>query len=1185
MTAPLRAQARAGENLAQTTLLTDANQFFIKRLQVFNWGTFSNIHDIPISQKGFLFVGASGSGKSTLLDAMVTLLYPNPNYNAAAREGDQRRGDRTILSYVRGAWSTQTEADGSGASRTVTQYLRPKATFSAIALTFGDLTGVEVTLMLVAAIKKSVNDESGVRKRYYILEGGYDFNAEDFEGFARSAFDWRWLKKTLPAGEAYDTFTAYSDAFCRLFGIRDKTALKLLAKAQSVKNLGDLNQFLRTFMLEEPETIELANRLVEEFTDLAEAHEAVVTERKKAELLTRGKAQWEARGLALEKAQRLSREAAAVAWWRWRTECALLEADRPAAVKRLDEAERKLTVACEKEAAALALVDELKRRHYMSGGERIEHLKTESRRTQTQLEQTTKRRAHVEAQTTVLGEPIPTSLRGWLELADRMRVFIDESSALAQKRRDERDELVAKRRELEKEFTETAAEVRAMRERPSNIPAKNLAMRTALAQALSLPEEALPFAGELIEVKKAEARWQGAIERVLHNFALSILVADENYEAFSELVERENLGGRLVYLRVRKAKPLLEGFRPRSIPSKLNLAGGPWTNWLENELDRRFSYLCADNMDEFRRADQAVTVMGQVKHSAERHEKDDRSSVSDRRRWVTGFSNAEKLALFEETAAKLAAAIEETKKAIGALEAQAGDLAKKEAAAQFVINCDWQEIDVDSLRTKARGIEKDLAALLEANVELKALEEEIAKAQAEYGKRRELTGAAQSSADRMRDALGDLEGKLKDAEKELEKLADAAEPPDDETAAAVEARAHAFAEGVRLSTLDRCRSSVQISISNEENAAKSAAFAAETNLIAVFEEFLKNWPAYESELRATVEYAKDFMALLERIEADGLPRHEKRFRELLERQSLQNFADLNMELKRARQNILERMEVVNASLEDAPFSRLAEGTSHLRIEVKDTRQPDAEEFRTAMGELIEGAWSDLDAEQAETRFAKAQDIVKKLDPSNRDYVRWRELVLDVRNQMSFTAYELDQNGNVIETYLSGSGKSGGQRQKLTTTCLAAALRYQLGNSEEGLPAFAPVILDEAFDKADSEFTDISMNIFRRFNFQMIVATPEKSIMTLEPYIGGAFYVVMRDRRYSSGVSVAYDEEKERLEIERVASGEYAAEAAPAFDSEEAPHAPDKVARTHEADRPKAALLEPQPEPVVPSLFE
>lgn len=125
--------------------MTDAalfqNQYRITRLQVFNWGTFSNIHDIPISESGFLFVGASGSGKSTLLDAMVTLLFQNPNYNAAAREGEQRRGDRSILSYVRGAWATKTESEGLGSQRVKTQYLRPGATFSAIALTFTDRTG------------------------------------------------------------------------------------------------------------------------------------------------------------------------------------------------------------------------------------------------------------------------------------------------------------------------------------------------------------------------------------------------------------------------------------------------------------------------------------------------------------------------------------------------------------------------------------------------------------------------------------------------------------------------------------------------------------------------------------------------------------------------------------------------------------------------------------------------------------------------------------------------------------------------------------------------------------------------------------------------------------------------------------------------------------------------------------
>jgi putative exonuclease SbcCD C subunit len=61
----------------------------------------------------------------------------------------------------------------------------------------------------------------------------------------------------------------------------------------------------------------------------------------------------------------------------------------------------------------------------------------------------------------------------------------------------------------------------------------------------------------------------------------------------------------------------------------------------------------------------------------------------------------------------------------------------------------------------------------------------------------------------------------------------------------------------------------------------------------------------------------------------------------------------------------------------------------------------------------------------------------------------------------------------------GSGKSGGQRQNLATTCLAAALRYQLGGDDHGLPQYAPVVLDEAFDKADNEFTALANERFRQ----------------------------------------------------------------------------------------------------------
>jgi uncharacterized protein YPO0396 len=81
-----------------------------------------------------------------------------------------------------------------------------------------------------------------------------------------------------------------------------------------------------------------------------------------------------------------------------------------------------------------------------------------------------------------------------------------------------------------------------------------------------------------------------------------------------------------------------------------------------------------------------------------------------------------------------------------------------------------------------------------------------------------------------------------------------------------------------------------------------------------------------------------------------------------------------------------------------------------------------------------------------------------------------------------------------------------------------------------MPIYAPVVLDEAFDKADNEFTALAMNIFVNFGFQMIVATPLKSVMTLEPFIGGACFVEISERRRSAILLIEYDETRQRLEL-------------------------------------------------------
>src|SRR5215469_15049114 len=121
-------------------------QFRMTRLQVYNWGTFSGLHNIPVAPEGFLFVGRSGSGKSTLLDAFSALLVPPRwvNFNAAARDTDKSNRDRNLVSYIRGAWAEQKDGESG---EIATRYLRPGTTWSAVSLTYQNALGQSVVLV------------------------------------------------------------------------------------------------------------------------------------------------------------------------------------------------------------------------------------------------------------------------------------------------------------------------------------------------------------------------------------------------------------------------------------------------------------------------------------------------------------------------------------------------------------------------------------------------------------------------------------------------------------------------------------------------------------------------------------------------------------------------------------------------------------------------------------------------------------------------------------------------------------------------------------------------------------------------------------------------------------------------------------------------------------------------------
>src|SRR5690606_20790903 len=115
-------------------------------------------------------------------------------------------------------------------------------------------------------------------------DGEFDLNElNEFDGERRTL-----RQKLNRAGIRHhdESFASYQEHWCAIFGIEDPSVLDLLHKTQSTKSLGDLNAFLREFMLSEPETFDKAKALIEEFIDLEEAHRAVVTARRQVEVLT-----------------------------------------------------------------------------------------------------------------------------------------------------------------------------------------------------------------------------------------------------------------------------------------------------------------------------------------------------------------------------------------------------------------------------------------------------------------------------------------------------------------------------------------------------------------------------------------------------------------------------------------------------------------------------------------------------------------------------------------------------------------------------------------------------------------------------------------------------------------------------------------------------------------------------------
>lgn len=842
----------------------ELNQFRLARIQTFNWGTFDKLFTYDIPEKGYLFVGPSGSGKSTILDAHAALMTPPKwvDFNVAAREAERHGKDRNIITYIRGAWSQQTGDSGEY----VSQYLRPETTWSAIAETYRNRAGRVVVLAQVHWVRGKSTATRDAKKLFLVLQREFDVRELDF--FPASDFEVRRFKFDLPDAFVRDEFSAYQERFRYLLGIDNERALRLLHKTQSAKNLGDLNTFLRDFMLDAPETFELADRLVEQFQELNEAHRAVVDARRQIETLKPAKEEAE----HLEAAQRSKNEldelSAGIDAYREQKRKGLLEE----AIRLADgeiaglaaEAERLGSLVNSEFEKLRALQD----KRAGAGGNVLEQLARDISGAETQRGERSAKRSVAQAACTAIGWTYPDDATTFTTMVTEAKRDVHNAPAWRDGHTDRVYELRQEKDKHEADFGDLRREIEAMERQRSNIPAKMLDIRARLSQALNIPEEKLPFAGELIEVKAEDGDWQGAIERVLGGFARSLLVSDKHYAAVSAYINDTHLGERLVYLRMTEFLPSSRSLSPNSLIKKLNFAAGPYRDWLVEEVKTHFDYECVESVQAFRSAPRALTREGQVKHSTTRHEKNDRRPVGDKSQWVLGFDNASKLKLYKEKGFALVQKIEAIKENLAAL-AEKGRLQEQRLVhCQTLANLTWTEVDVGAVLARIADLQERLESERRARPDLAVLDAQVAEQDLRYGQVTKEANEAKGSLEAKVLSRKRFANRLERLRYELLEIELTPFQLD-----GLDTRVAQVPVPWELERVDEVMQLVERAISTERTELVARIGEHVKTIERCFQAFVTTWPAEAGGLDPSIDSAPDFFAKLARLISDGLPEY------------------------------------------------------------------------------------------------------------------------------------------------------------------------------------------------------------------------------------------------------------------------------------------------------------------------
>jgi uncharacterized protein YPO0396 len=1085
--------------------------FRLQRFEVLNWGTFDQTPWV-LNLRGemALLTGANGSGKSTLIDGLLTLLVPNKrrNYNQASSSSGKKERDEK--SYVQGAYG-RTRSEESYGSKP--KLLREKLSLSVLLAYFNDpISKQDVTLAQVLWMQ-----DGSVRKFFVISDSELSI-VNHFAKFSKITE----LKKQLRVigAETFDEFVKYSQQFRKRLGLQSEKALDLFNQTVSIKEIGGLNDFVRNHMLEKTDIQTKINELQEGYENLSSAHNAIQKASRQLEKL-----------LPLveesDKYSKLEKDINLLQGFRHLYPSFFASRKIKLLEQELQVISRKLSQNNHQRNENHCLLETLRQREKElefavkqdSVGQRLQELIRDIEQCQKEIN----RKKNQANEYNQLAQRL-----GWAEYCDRDTFYAATTKGreLKQEIRTaletlefQRDEQKLQYADLEKQQTQLNEELTSLRSRKNQIPKTNLDVRDRIAHDLNLMDTDLPFIGELLQVRPEAQEWEGAIERLLRGFGLCILVPDVHYQTVNAYVNQTHLRGRLVYYRVTTVvpNPVQRALDPEQVPYKLEIKQDNeiFSRWLRDQLVRQFNYVCSDMIEKFHREIRTITRTGLINHGGERHEKDDRSRIGDRSQYILGWNNASKIKTLETELKQVSQQLAQIDQHIKSLEQQRNQRSQQDSWLQELMRLDdFSEIDWRSKESEKLAIQEQRQQLEESSDHLKQLEVQLKTTRAE------ITQAEHQKENLIRETQT-LEARQNGAQKNQNhcEMIVQSTPASDLEAFEKQLISKLKQYSMGLETIDQDETNLRDYLQEKLHQKERQHLSSKNSLTLQMSSFKSAFPETVSEMGTDLDYLHEYLNLKVQIEQDDLPRHEQRFKQLMNEKVIIAISMFKSILERQEEDIEQAIEDLNESLQTINYTE----STYIRLCCEKTRNREVRDFKEdlkiCLGDVVKQSFGDN-----EERFQNIQNrLIKRFKSED----RWAGLVTDVRNWLDFSVSERYCSGNEEkEHHTDSSGKSGGQKVKLAYTILASAIAYQFGLNQDtkSYKSFRFVVIDEAFSKSDDSNARYAMELFKNLNLQLLVVTPKDKINVIEPYIASLHFVHNApEGNYSKIVSISIEE--------------------------------------------------------------